>query len=144
MTTTLRIRGIPSTTTKHDLSKALKVRSDCTSLTRTDPTTSTATTTTKAAAAAAAAAASNDDGGGQTATVTFRTRRAANKFRSQRRQPKCLGRRPRIDADFLGLTVLASSAADDVEFVSLPSPCSHLPLPLPLSLPPWPARGTDG
>lgn len=124
--TTLRIRGIPSTTTKHDLGKALKVHSDCISLTRTDPT-ATASTTTKTATAAAA-----DGDGGQTATVTFKTHRAANKFRShaQRRWPKCLGRRPRIDTDFLGLTVLASSAADDVEFAS-PSPfnpCSNLPL----------------
>ena len=70
-----------------------------------------------------------DGVGWQTATVTFKTHRAAKKFRSQRQWPTCLGRQPRIDTDSLGLTVLASSAADDVGFASPPpSPCSNLPL----------------
>lgn len=111
---TLRISDIPSSTTKMQLCKALSVAADRLSLAQ-----------------------------GQ-ATVTFSSPAAAARFRSQHPYPRCLGRRPRVDADFLGLTVLAASpdpGDDEIEYIPPPSPpsrallppshSSHLPLPSP-------------
>ncbi|KAA8896139.1 hypothetical protein FN846DRAFT_893538 [Sphaerosporella brunnea] len=92
--TSLRISGVPTTTSKKDLSKACGVRSDCISLAPTD----------------------SEKDSVLTATVTFDTKRAAEKFRTAKRLPRCLGRRPSIDGEFMGLTVLAASPQDEVEY----------------------------
>lgn len=91
--TTLRLTGIPRTTTRRELSKAAGVSTDCISLAPTD----------------------SSHNSVSTATITFGSKRAADKFRSvQRFKPaKCLGKRPNIDTEFLGLTVLSTSGDQD-------------------------------
>jgi len=91
--TTLRLTGIPRTTTKRGLSKAAGVSTDCVSLAPTDSSKDSVST----------------------ATITFESKRAADKFKSaQKNKPaKCLGKRPNIDDDLMGLTVLSSSGAQD-------------------------------
>lgn len=103
---TIRITGVPTTTTKHDLTKSLRARSDCVSLSHHDshPTSS------------------------QTATVTFTSRSTAARLKATKRPPRCLGRRPSVDSDFLGLTVLSSSPDDEVEY-AYPSSSAALPNP---------------
>ncbi|KAI5844262.1 hypothetical protein BZA05DRAFT_172765 [Tricharina praecox] len=98
--TTLRLTGIPRTTTRRELSKAAGVSTDCISLAPTD----------------------SSHNSVSTATITFGSKRAADKFRSvQRFKPaKCLGKRPNIDTEFLGLTVLSTSGdQDEVDLIAV-------------------------
>jgi len=92
---TLRIGGLSPATKKHDLAKVAHVGTDCISLARNDTTTSSPLT----------------------ATITFQTKRSADRFKAQKKHAKCLGKRPRIDSHFLGLTVLSSGEDDEVECV---------------------------
>ena len=90
---TIRITGIPRTTTTNDISNAAGVNPTGVSLAATD----------------------SAKDSPYTATVTFESEVTAREFMARKKPHSCLGSHPHFDTSFLGLTVLKSSPNDGIE-----------------------------